>query len=223
MLFNLVGPLIVREDLGPLQAAFIEAGVSWPAGTTKAIFEFEDRNIFNEVKSQPTSIDLVLEGEATPKLYIEAKFVEQEFGGCSVFERGDCSGSNPARTLSSCYLHNKKGRTYWEKLEQLGFLLPVMTEGPICPLANYYQFFREVAFARVNGGEFVLLFDERSPVFYRSVDGADTGLMSFLLTFVPEKHKSHVHAVSIQKVAASIRDSGHHDDWISDFEEKYGL
>jgi hypothetical protein len=98
-----------------------------------------------------------------------------------------------------------------------------MPDGPICPLASYYQFFREIVFALAQGGEFVLLFDRRSPVFYRPVEGPDTGLMSFLLTFVPEKHKSHVHAIGIQEVAASIRHSGRHNDWIGDFEEKYGL
>src|SRR5208337_695806 len=140
----------------------------------------------------------------------------------SVFENGDCSGSNPARTPSSCYLQ-RIGRTYWEKLQQLGFLQPAMTDGPICPLATYYQFFREIVFALAKGGEFVLLFDRRSPVFYRPVDGADAGLMAFLSTFVPQKHMSHVRAISIQEIAASIRHSGRHNDWIGDFEEKYGL
>ena len=98
-----------------------------------------------------------------------------------------------------------------------------MTDGPICPLANYYQFFREIVFALAKDGEFVLLFDRRSPVFYRPVDGADTGLMAFLSTFVPQKHMSHVHAISIQEIAASIRHSGRHNDWIGDFEKKYGL
>lgn len=222
MLFNLVGPLIVREDLEPLHSALAEAGVPWPAGTVKASLEIEDRLIFKEERGQPTSIDLVLKGEAPPALFIEAKFVEQNFGGCSVFENGDCSGFNPARRPSSCYLH-RIGRTYWEMLQQLGFLRPAMTDGPICPLANYYQFFREIVFALAKGGEFVLLFDRRSPVFYRPVDEADTGLMAFLSTLVPKKHMCHVHAISIQEVAASIRRSGRHNTWIGDFEEKYGL
>ena len=165
MLFNLVGPLIVRGDLGPLQEAFTEAGVPWPTGAVDASLEIEDRLMFKEERGQPTSIDLVLEGEGSPALFIEAKFVEQNFGGCSVFENGDCSGFNPARSLSSCYLH-RIGRTYWEMLEQLGFLRPAMIDGPICPLANYYQFFREIVFALTKGGEFVLLFDRRSPVFF---------------------------------------------------------
>jgi hypothetical protein len=47
--------------------------------------------------------------------------------------------------------------------------------------------------------------------------------MAFLLTFVPAEHKSHVYGVSIQEVVCSIRRSGRHNDWISDFEEKYGI
>ena len=43
-----------------------------------------------------------------------------------------------------------------------------MVESPICPLANYYQFFREeVIFALHNKGMFVLLYDERNPAFMR--------------------------------------------------------
>lgn len=222
MLFNLVGPLIVRNDLEPLRTAFSETGVPWPTGTIKASFEIEDRLMFNERQAQPTSIDLVLEGDAAPSLFIEAKFVEQKFGGCSVFEDGDCSGCNPSQTHSLCYLH-RIGRTYWDKLQQLGFLRPAMTDGSICPLANYYQFFRELVFARVKGGDFVLLFDKRSPVFYRFADGSDTGLMALLSTFIPPEHTSHVHAVTIQDVAGAIRRSGRHNDWIGDFEGKYGL
>ncbi len=103
MLFNLVGPLIVRNELNPLRIAFSNAGVPWPGGTIQALLEMEVRQMFNERQTQPTSIDLdldlvldlVLEGEASPSLFVEGKFVEQEFGGCSVFENGDCCGRDP--------------------------------------------------------------------------------------------------------------------------------
>lgn len=221
MLFNLVGPLIVRHDLEPLRSAFTSAGAPWPAGTVRASLEREDREIFNERQAQPTSIDLVLEGDFQPALFVEAKLVEQEFGGCSVFADGDCSGANPARDHSQCYLH-RIGRKYWERLRDLGFQEAVK-DGPICPLTSYYQFFREVVFAVAKGGDFVLLYDERSPVFFRSVDGAQTGLMAFLMGFVPAEHKARVHAVTIQAVAAAVRSSGRHDDWIGAFEDKYAL
>lgn len=222
MLFNLVGPLIVRNDLEPLRTAFTAAGAPWPVGTIRAALEIEDRLMFGERQAQPTSIDLVLEGDGPPSLFVEAKFVEQEFGGCSVFADGDCSGHNPAKAPALCYLH-RIGRTYWERLDQLGFLQPAMTDGPICPMANYYQFFREVVFALAKGGHFVLLSDERSPVFFRKSVESDNGLMALLSAFVPAEHRPHIHAVTVQSVARAIRQSGRHHNWIGDFESKYGL
>ncbi len=62
MLFNLVGPLIVRNDLAPLRDAFAEAGISWPEGNPAATWEVTDRKIFGEDSGQPTSIDLVIAG-----------------------------------------------------------------------------------------------------------------------------------------------------------------
>jgi hypothetical protein len=223
MLFNLVGPLIVRNDLEPLRVAFAATGAPWPSGKVEASLEIEDRRMFNERQAQPTSIDLVIAGEAPPSLYVEAKLVEPEFGGCSTLKKdGDCCGRNPATSHEKCFLH-RIGRTYWPRMSQLGFLQPPMTVGPICPLATYYQFFREVVFAIQKGGHFVLLCDQRSPVFYRPDHDGDQGLMPFLLTFVPAQHRNRVHAVTIQAVAESIRQSGRHGDWISIFNAKYGL
>ena len=222
MLFNLIGPLIVRNDLEPLRMAFTAAGVPWPAGSIKTSLEIEDRQMFNERQAQPTSIDLVIEGEASSALFVEAKFVEQEFGGCSVFEDGDCGGRNPAIVHDRCYLHGI-GRTYWEGLAQMGFLKPAMTDGPICPLANYYQFFREVVFALEKGGHFALIFDQRSSVFYGPDNDGNQRLMPFLLTFAPPQHRDRIHAITIQAVAQAIRQSGRHSDWVNVFDAKYGL
>lgn len=122
LLFNLVGPLIVRNDLEPLQRAFDREGILWPTGEVTASFEREDRTVFNEDSGQPTSIDLVIEGDpSSPTLYLECKFVEREFGGCSVFSAGDCDGRNPAQDFDSCFLHHI-GRRYWTQLEKHGFL-----------------------------------------------------------------------------------------------------
>ena len=122
MLFNLVGPLIVAKDLDPLRQAFTRQGIAWPEGEVSASFEYEDRAVFNEDTGQPTSIDLVLkDGNSQPRLFVEGKLVEKEFGGCSVFEAGDCDGRNPANDFSLCYLHHL-GRRYWELLDKHGFL-----------------------------------------------------------------------------------------------------
>ena len=45
MLFNLVGPLLTRNDLAPLQAAFAAAGIPWPAGAVQLRLEESDRKV----------------------------------------------------------------------------------------------------------------------------------------------------------------------------------
>lgn len=60
MLFNLVGPLIVRQDLEPLQDTLRKNGIIIPEGKISAHLEFENRQVFNKDTAQPTSIDLVL-------------------------------------------------------------------------------------------------------------------------------------------------------------------
>jgi POLQ-like helicase len=219
MLFNLVGPLLASCDLSPLKHAFTRAGISWPDGPMNSQLELEDRTLFNEDSGQPTSIDLALQGpDGSRGLYVEAKLVEREFGGCSVFQKGDCSGRSPVGNLERCYLHYL-GRHYWTLLEKHGFLHGPLADSPICPLALYYQFFRELLFAVEKGGDFVLLHDQRNPVFY----GPDErGLMPFLLTFVPQKLQTRVHAVTIQQVVAGYAECGGMD-WLGAFEEKYGM
>lgn len=39
MLFNLLGPLLTRNDIAPLQAAFGAAGIPWPAGAVQLRLE----------------------------------------------------------------------------------------------------------------------------------------------------------------------------------------
>jgi POLQ-like helicase len=152
MLFNLIGPLLVNGDLAPLQHAFIQSGIPWPDERVHCQLEFEDRALFKEDSGQPTSIDLALQGPSGSRgLYIEAKLVEREFGGCSVFLKGDCAGRSPVGNLDGCYLHYL-GRRYWNLLEKHGFLHGTLAHSPICPLTMYYQFFREVLFAFEKGG-----------------------------------------------------------------------
>ncbi|MGI6469363.1 MAG: PGN_0703 family putative restriction endonuclease [Syntrophomonadaceae bacterium] len=100
-----------------------------------------------------------------------------------------------------------------------------MLRSPICPLANYYQFFREVIFALHNKGIFVLLYDERNPVFMRrsTHDGSTLGLWPFLQTFIPKSKRDRISAVTIQQVVAAITASGRHNDWIGEFRAKYGM
>ena len=223
MLFNLVGPLIVRKDLAPLRDAMEREGVQWPAGAVEADFEFEDRRVFNEDAGQPTSIDLVVKDSAgQPRIFIESKLVEREFGGCSVFGMGDCDGRNPALDPQSCYLHHI-GRGYWTLLQQHGFLEGPLVNDSMCVLANHYQFFRELLLALHLDGVFILLSDERNPTFHcRGRNGHDRGLMPLLLGMVPAGLRNRVGSVSIQQVVSAIKDSERHP-WIREFETKYGL
>jgi POLQ-like helicase len=222
MLFNLIGPVIIQNNLSLLEEAFIRAGIPWPAGENKLEYEVEDRSIFSEDTGQPTSIDLLIQGTGNSwPLFIEAKLVEREFGGCSVFDDGDCDGRNPAGEFGICYLHHL-GRKYWSLMEHHGFLDGPAGKSPICPLAMYYQFFREVIFALESGGEFVLLFDERNPAFYSGAPGDHRGLMPFLSTFVPPAVVPRLHSISIQKVVKVFREK-HQANWLDEFEKKYAL
>lgn len=222
MLFNLVGPLVVQNDLLPLKSAFETGGIDWPPEKVTPSFEVEDRNIFNEDAGQPTSIDLVIQGENRIKsLFIESKLVEHEFGGCSVFEAGDCDGRNPTDNFARCYLHHL-GRQYWVLMKKHGFLNGLAGSSPICPFAMYYQFFRELIFAIESGGDFVLLYDQRNPTFFCGDPTNERGLMPFLNTFVPDHLKDQIHSISIQQIVSAYKKNGDFS-WLNEFEKKYGL
>jgi hypothetical protein len=222
MLFNLVWPLVLQKDLSPLAHAFKQNGLTWPFEAASAKFEVENRSIFNEDSGQPTSIDLVIAGQDhRQSLFIESKLVEREFGGCSVFDNGDCDGRNPAHQFQRCYLHHL-GRHYWPLMEKHGFLAGPAGASPICPLAIYYQFFREVLFALESGGDFVLMYDRRNPAFYCGSPEDQRGLMPFLITFVPEKIRSRIHSISIQQIVAAYKETVT-ADWLKEFEIKYAM
>lgn len=92
-----MGPLVVWNDLEPLQSLLERQSVDFPKLPLEVEFEYEDRAIFNEDSGQPTSIDVVIRGvDNSGSLFVECKFVETEFGGCSVYSSGDCDGRNPA-------------------------------------------------------------------------------------------------------------------------------
>ncbi|HPQ35494.1 MAG TPA: hypothetical protein P5200_11690 [Tenuifilaceae bacterium] len=157
MVFNLVGPLIVRNDYDPLIEVLRSKGITINEGI-EAEFEYEDRDVFNENTGQPTSIDLIIKNigqKKEPFIFIESKLVEAEFGGCSVFSKGDCNGRNPVNDKSSCFLHFI-GRKYWDLMDKHGFS-DVLHDQKICILVNYYQFFRELLLSIEKNGTFVLL------------------------------------------------------------------
>ena len=228
MLFNLVGPLIVRNDFAPLRSVFENQGIPWPSGDISAEFEYDDRRVFNERQGQPTSVDLVLRnGAGEPKIFVEAKLVEKEFGGCSLFSGGDCDGRNPAKDHSPgddfplCYL-DTIDRWYWKLMDKHKFLDGVLAEDSTCIMTNYYQFFREALMALELGGDFVMLCDRRSPTFAYGDDDPERGMMPFLLSLLPKKARKHIAVITIQDLVEAIRATDRHE-WVSGFEAKYGL
>jgi len=218
MLFNLVLPLLAREDVDALAESFRAAGAPWPGPGATARLEVEDRAIFGEAQAQPTSFDLCIEGPAGPPLLIEAKLVEASFGGCSLRENGDCDGENPARDPARCPL-TAIGRRYWQRLDEHGFT-DALAAGPHCALALHYQFFREAAFALTRGGHYILLVHADNPAFRRD-DGA-RGLWPFLLRSVPERHRSRLQLVTLQHAADALQATGRHP-WVAEFRERYAL
>ena len=221
MLFNLLGPLVVRDDFTPLKNALKESGVDWPTGDPFTKFEHEDRSIFNERQSQPTSIDFVIgDPSVSGAIFIEGKLVEKEFGGCSVFADGDCNGENPSSDFGLCYLDHI-GRTYLPVLKKHLFLDGPISRDTACPFTNHYQFYREALFALERKGTFVLLADERSPVFWPS-ESPDRGLWPMLMRTVPMTARESMAYVSIQSIVREIEASNRHP-WISEFKLKYGL
>jgi hypothetical protein len=222
MTFNLLGPLIVREDLEPLRTIIEQAGIKWPTGEITTEFEYDDRSVFNEDVGQPTSIDLAISGE-TEGLFVEVKYTEARFGGCGIFSQGDCDGRNPVvHGFDTCYLHHI-GRRFWELMKEFSFGETGFVSGPICLFANYYQFFREILFSLSERGSFVLLYDERSPVFVKTLkNGKESGVWPLLMRSVPVEHFNKVGRITMQQLVTEIEKSGHHNDWIDEFKSKYG-
>jgi hypothetical protein len=222
MLFNLVGPLLIFKDLDPLKRLIEKKGLIWPGVGARAYFEYEDRTVFNETHGQPTSIDLVIASQSgKPLIFIESKFVEQGFGGCSVYQNGDCDGRNPSTDSESCFLHHI-GRRYWSLMHKYGFLEGPIGKDTLCILSEHYQFFREVILALEKGGIFVLLSDDRSPVFRTQGSKGERGLMPLLIGLLPEKLRQRVAQVSLQELVEEIEKTGE-NKWIKDFKEKYAL
>jgi hypothetical protein len=222
MAFNLIGPLIIRNNYEPLIRLLQKKNIVDAQKVVSAIFEYEDRTVFNEDSGQPTSIDVVLCDETqNPVVFLECKLAEKGFGGCSVFAHGDCNGENPLSNKNQCYLHFI-GRKYWDLIEKYKFSENLYKERQ-CVFVAHYQFFREVLLSLEKGGVFVLLSDERSPVFHCELDGVNRGLMSFLITFVPDALKNRIISISVQELIKEIRHSENHNDWLDEFERKYGL
>jgi hypothetical protein len=218
MLFNLIGDSVRKKD-----RAFFTKIFNFPDiiidENSEFLFEFSDRDVFHENQQQPTSFDFVVKGTTGRNIFLEAKYVETEFGKCSTIEGGECDGQNPANDQDLCYLTHK-GRTYWELMKHYK-LDKVYENSPICPLAIYYQFYREFMFALERNGYYLILYDKRNPAFLKSGPVGPRGLIPTLLNSVPPDLKPFIKTMHIQDVVDTLDRSGYM--WVDDFREKYGI
>lgn len=225
MTFNLIGPLAVHNDLSPLRDVFDAINVKFPQDC-QIKFEYSDGGVFGE-RGQATSFDVaIIAPNDTPCVLFEVKLSESNFGGCSVFMKGECDGRNPIGPKPTHCRLTKLGRTYWEHVRKRDFHESTLFQGSICPFANFYQFFREVLFVlQEDNRTFVLLYDERNPAYINNSNHgeSDRGLWPFLCESIPKSMQSRVVKLSIQDLVLSIEKSGRHDVWLKEFKDKYGL
>ena len=218
-LFNLLGPLVVDQQWHIFDEILHQAGIQLAGTTTDAKFEVEDPKVFYEVKGQPTSIDLCLYAGDEEKVFIEFKFTEKNFGGCSVFNGGDCDGTNPANDFDLCYLHYI-GRKYWELMRKHGLLTEQIKNDSQCPFSTLYQLYRLILFTLAKNGHFLLLYDERNPSFLVERDNVKRGLFNRVYESLPGNIKNKCYVLSVQSILPILQK--HPDlDWANELKEKY--
>lgn len=219
MLFNLLCDIVVQKDFNFFASLFNYPDVNITE-ESELTFEHSDRDVFKENQQQPTSFDFAVLNKTGKNIFIEAKYVETEFGKCSTIETGECDGLNPVNDINLCYLTHK-GRNYWELMKKHG-LHEAFINTPICPFAIYYQFYRELLFALEKNGYYIILIDKRNPAFYKtSENGIDRGLIPILTNLLPEKLKTRVKIIYLQDIVEKLDPNKY--KWKKEFIKKYGL
>ncbi len=222
MLFNLIGPLVVKNEYKSILNILDLDDVAKPEKGVIGIYEYENAAILNERKGQPTSIDFALLNKSAGSIFIEAKFTESEFGKCSKFKQCNCDKVNPMINDSKCYYYSQ-GMFYWPLLQEHNILNEEQKNAKLCPLADHYQFYRELLFAVEQQGYFVLIYDERNPYFVNQYKGEYEGIFTRLCSSLPEEICKRVSAISIQKLFNSIKTLHEQSVWTKEFAEKYGM
>lgn len=218
-LFNLLGPLVVDKQWHIFDEILHKASIQLSTSITNAKFELENPEVFKEMKGQPTSIDLCLYTGDIEKVFIEFKFTEKNFGGCSVFNNGDCDGRNPAKDFNLCYLHHI-GRQYWELMKQYSLLTEQMENNSQCPLSTLYQIYRLILFSLKKNGYFLLIYDERNPSFLVERDNIKRGLFNRVYDSLPQDTQSKCHAFSVQHILPILQNHPQLD-WLDELKAKY--
>jgi POLQ-like helicase len=219
LLINLLGPLLRAKRWDVMDAILKVAGLQFAGSVVKVDLEREDRAVFNERQGQPTSFDLACETDAGERAFIEFKFTEAEFGGCSVFDEGDCDGANAATDHSLCYLHHI-GRRYWDAMDRHG-LTTAISRDTTCPFAHMYQAYRELLFALERGGKYVLVYDARNTAFVSLGAAGIRGSWSRLLDALPQGARAMTGPLTIQLLVALLERLG--CQWIAELREKHGF
>lgn len=199
LLFNLIGPVLLARRWDVFDAILESAGIPLSGRVIDAKLEEEDRSIFNEGAGQPTSIDLYLQTDQGDTVCAEFKFTENSFGGCSIFERGDCDGRNPAGDFDLCYLHTV-GRTYWLLMQKHGLVTDSLEANSICPFITLYQAYRILMFALERGGHFLLIHDDRNPSFAWTSTSIERGAFALFYELLPTSARRRCHRITTQAV-----------------------
>jgi hypothetical protein len=218
MLFNLLGEATIKKDKDFFTSLFAFDDVVID-DDSELLFEYSDRTVFNEQQKQPTSFDFVIKNNNGKNIFLEAKYVETEFGKCSTIESGECDGMSPIYDIDSCYLTHC-GRNYWNLMKKHNLSEPYKNSR-ICPFAIYYQFYRELLFAIERNGYFVILIDKRNPAFIKTDGVNERGLISVLTNPLSEQMKNIVKVIYIQDVVKLLEKFEY--SWVNEFKNKYGL
>ncbi len=199
LLFNLIGPVLLAKRWDVFDAILVSVGIPISGRVMDARLEEEDRLIFNEGRGQPTSVDLYIQTDERDAVCAEFKFTENGFGGCSVFESGDCDGRNPAGAFGLCYLH-AIGRTYWLLMEKHGLITDSLEASSICPFVTLYQAYRILIFALERGERFLLIHDQRNPSFAWTSTSIDRGAFTLFYEFLPTSAQRRCHRITTQEI-----------------------
>jgi len=216
-LFNLLGEFVVKQDYPTIKEiiSLSEPELKLAGNISIAQFEYEDRDVFAEYQGQPTSIDLVLGTDRDEKVFIEFKFTEAEFGTCSVYEDGDCDGSNPKDNLNTCYLH-QIGRTYMDLMNNYDLLSNIEH----CPFTEFYQAYRLLGFTLKNSGYLLLIHDERNPSFLAETGGIKRGKYQRFRRLLPKEVADKIHILGMQRILEYLEEYKSLS-WLAEFREKY--
>tara|TARA_B100000315_G_scaffold248567_1_gene278591 strand:- start:289 stop:1272 length:984 start_codon:yes stop_codon:yes gene_type:complete len=219
LLWNLLGPLIVDTRWDILTEILRAADISLQGKVDGAELEVEDASVLGEYGGQPTSVDMCLTTTARERVFVEFKFTEAGFGGCSVFGDGDCDGYNPAHEFDLCYLH-RRGRQYWPLMKKHRLVTGSLLTDAQCPFTNLYQVYRLILYTLEQGGHFLLLHDGRNPAFV-NVDrqGRQRGLFARALESLPKDARTRYHALSVQRMLDLLEPHGL--GWLPELKEKH--